>query len=122
VERKHLTDILKMVAYQAGGELLRLLSPYYRRTEQEGRTLIHTALAAGGDIQVTDADLLVPIDPLSSPHKTQALAAVCEKLNLTATRLPGTNLKMRLAIKPEPPRSLAFPGACDHANGAQPDI
>jgi DNA-binding CsgD family transcriptional regulator len=122
VERKHLTDILKMVAYQAEGELLRLLSPYYRRTEQEGRTLIHTALSAGGDIQVTNAELLVSIDPLSSPHKTQALAAVCEQLNLTSTHFPGTNLKMRFAIKPEPPRSLAFPGARDPASGTQPDI
>ncbi len=122
VERKHLTDILKMVAYQAEGDLLRLLAPYYRRTEQEGRTLIHSALSASGDIQVTDAELLVSIDPLSSPHKTQALTAVCEQLSLTSTRFPGTNLRMRFAIKPEPPRSLAFPGARDHANGAQPDI
>jgi hypothetical protein len=43
VERKHLTDLLKMVAYQAEGDLLRLLAPHYRRTEQEGRTLIHAA-------------------------------------------------------------------------------
>lgn len=48
VERKHLTDLLKMVAYQAEGDLVRLLAPHYRRAEHEGRTLIHTALAAGG--------------------------------------------------------------------------
>ncbi|MCP3998839.1 MAG: hypothetical protein GY722_27770, partial [bacterium] len=122
VERKHLTDILKMVAYQAEGDLLQLLSPYYRRTEHEGRTLIQSALSAGGDIQVTDTELIVSIDPLSSPHKTQALAAVCRQLNVTATRFPGTNLKMRFDLKPEPPRSLAFPGARDPSDGAQPDI
>jgi len=122
VERKHLTDILKMVAYQAEGDLLRLLSPHYCRTEQEGRTLIHSALAAGGDIEVTTAELLVSLDPLSSPHKTQALAAVCEQLNATATLFPGTKLRMRFAMKPEPHRSLAFPGPREPAGGAQPDI
>jgi hypothetical protein len=123
VERKHLTDILKMVAYQAEGDLLRLLSPHYRRTEQEGRTLIHSALAAGGDIEVTTAELLVSLDPLSSPHKTQqALAAVCQQLNATATPFPGTKLRMRFVIKPEPPRSPAFPGPREPSGGPQPDI
>ncbi|MCP5043057.1 MAG: hypothetical protein GY944_18690, partial [bacterium] len=101
VERKHLTDIIKMVAYQAEGDLLRLLSPHYRRTEQEGRTLIQNALSAVGDLEVTDAELLVSIDPLSSPHKTAAIAAVCEELSATATWFPGTKLRMRFAIKPE---------------------
>jgi hypothetical protein len=122
VERKHLTDLLKMVAYQAEGDLLRLLSPHYRRTEQEGRTLIQSALSAAGDLEVSDAELLVSLDPLSSPHKTAALAAICEELSATATRFPGTRLRMRFAVKPEPPRSPAFPGPRDLSNGAQPDI
>ncbi len=122
VERKHLTDILKMVAYQAEGDLLRLLSPHYRRTEQEGRTLIQSAFAAGGDMEVTDTVLLLSIDPLSSPHKTAAIAAVCEELNATATHFPGTELRMRFAIKKAPPRSLAFPGPRNTSGGAQPDI
>lgn len=40
-ERKHLTDIIKMVAYQAESDLLALLRPHYARVEQEGRTLLH---------------------------------------------------------------------------------
>jgi len=122
VERKHLTDILKMVAYQAEGDLLRLLSPHYRRTEQEGRTLIQSALVATGDIEVTGAELLISIDPLSSPHKTAAIAAICKELSATATRFPGTKLRMRFAIKPEPPRSLAFPGPRNTSGKTQPDI
>jgi hypothetical protein len=122
VERKHLTDILKMVAYQAEGELLQLLLPHYRRGEDEGRTLVQSALSTAGDIRVTDAELLVSIDPLSSPHKTQALAAVCDQLNATDTKFPGTNLTMRFTVKPEPPRTLAFPGARDPSAGGQPDI
>jgi transposase len=122
VERKHLTDIIKMVAYQAEGDLLRLLAPHYKRTEQEGRTLIQSALAATGDIKVTNDELLVAIDPLSSPHRTQALDAVCQQLNESNTRFPGTKLRMYFSIKPEPPRSHAFPGPRDPSGGAQPDI
>jgi transposase len=122
VERKHLTDLLKMVAYQAEGDLLQLVAPHYRRNEQEGRTLIHSALAAGGDLEVTDSELTVALDPLSSPHKTRAIAAVCEALNATATPFPGTRLRMRFALKPEPPRSLAFPGARNPSDDDQPDI
>ena len=111
VERKHLTDILKMVAYQAEGDLLRLLGPHYRRTEDEGRTLVQTALTASGDIEVTDNELRVAIEALSSPHKTRALAAICDGLNATSTLFPGTKLRMRFSVKPEPVKSLAFPGA-----------
>jgi transposase len=122
VERKHLTDLLKMVAYQAESDLVRLLAPHYRRTEQEGRTLIQSALAAGGDLELTATELTVALDPSSSPHKTHALAAVCEELNATATPFPGTRLPMRFTLKPEPARSLAFPGPRDPSCGAQPDI
>jgi hypothetical protein len=110
-----------MVAYQAEGDLVRLLAPHYHRTEQEGRTLIQSALAAAGDLEVTATELHVALEPLSSPHKTHALAAVCEQLNATATRFPGTKLRMHFSLKPEPPRSLAFPGARSPSGGDQPD-
>ncbi|MFP3942213.1 MAG: hypothetical protein ACLF0P_18100, partial [Thermoanaerobaculia bacterium] len=80
------------------------------------------ALAAGGDLEITDAELTVALDPLSSPHKTRALAAVCQALNATDTRFPGTRLRMRFTLKPEPDRSLAFPGARKPSDGDQPDI
>lgn len=98
VERKHLTDLLKMVAYQAEGDLVRLLAPHYCRAEHEGRTLIQSALAAAGDLDVTATELRVALDPLSSPHKSRALAAVCDHLNATATRFPGTRLRMRFCF------------------------
>jgi hypothetical protein len=47
-ERKHLTDIIKMVAYQAESDLLALLRPHYARAEQEGRTLLHELFATTG--------------------------------------------------------------------------
>ncbi len=110
VERKHLTDLLKMVAYQAEGDLLRLVSPHYRRAEQEGRTLVQSVIASAGDIDVIDGELLVTLEPLSSPHKTEVLAALCQQLNDTNTRFPGSGLHLRFGVKPEPELCLAFPG------------
>lgn len=110
VERKHLTDIFKMMAYQAESDLVQLLRSHYHRAEDEGRTLVQNALASSGDIEVVGDELRVAIEPLSSPHKTQALAHVCDELNTTSTRFPGTKLRLRFSVKPEPPPSLAFPG------------
>ena len=71
-ERKHLTDIIKMVAYQAESDLVMLLRPYYARVDQEGRTLLHELFAATGDIRVSDSELHITLAPLSSPHRTLA--------------------------------------------------
>ena len=124
VERKLLTDLLKMVAYQAESDLVRLVAPHYKRSEDEGRTLVQNALAATGDIDVTDTELRVRLQPLSSPHRTRALAALCERLNETTTSFPGTSLRLHFVVQPEPPASLAFPGArpqIDADEGPGPD-
>jgi transposase len=113
VERKHLTDLFKMVAFQAESDLVRLVAPHYRRAEQEGRSLIRSALASDGVIHVTDDILRVSIAPMSSPHRTQALVALCDQLNDMDARFPGSNLRIRYDVLPEPPLSMAFPGPRD---------
>src|ERR1700751_907482 len=52
-ERKHLTDIIKMVAYQAESELIALMRPHYARIDDEGRTLLHELFATAGGIPVS---------------------------------------------------------------------
>ncbi len=98
VERKHLSDILKMVAYQIEGSLVEILRPVYPRTEDEGRTLIQTALRSAATIEPTDKELRVTLAPLSSPHRSRAIAAVCQELNKTSTRFPGTKLRIQFAV------------------------
>jgi transposase len=110
-ERKHLTDIVKMVAYQAESDLLALLRPHYSRADQEGRTLLHELFAATGDIRVTPSELHVTLAPLSSPHRTRAAQALCELLDQTATIFPGSILRLRFAVRPPPCIGLAFPGS-----------
>jgi hypothetical protein len=97
-ERMHLTSLLKMVAYQVESDLFRLVRPHYKRAEDEGRTLIQSALASAADIEVSETELRVLVAPLSSPHRTRVLATLCGELNATATAFPGTNLILRYDV------------------------
>ncbi len=117
-ERKHLTDIIKMVAYQAESDLLALLRPHYARAEQEGRTFLHEIFAGAGDLRVSDTELQITLAPLSSPHRTRAAQALCDMLDQTATIFPGSRLRMRFAVCPPPRIGLAFPGSPTQHNAA----
>ncbi|MCI0366608.1 MAG: hypothetical protein L0219_22315 [Phycisphaerales bacterium] len=122
-ECKHLTDIIKMLAYQAESDLLNLLRSHYMRAEQEGRTLVHELFAAAGDIRVNQSELQITLGPLSSPHRTRAAKAICELLDQTATMFPGSRLRLRFAVRPSPCIGLAFPGSPlnrDTASAATP--
>jgi hypothetical protein len=110
-ERKHLTDIIKMVAYQAESDLVALLRPHYARVDQEGRTQLHELFATAGDIHVSDSELTITLAPLSSPHRTHAAHALCEVLNNAATILPGSRVRMRFKMRPPRRFGLAFPGS-----------
>jgi len=109
-ERKHLSNLIKMVAYQAESELVARLGPHYARADEEGRTLVHELLHAAADLEVTDSELRVTLHPLSSPHRTLAAKALCEQLDQTAITFPGSRLRLRFDIQPPPLRGLAFPG------------
>ena len=97
-ERKHLTNVLKMVAYQIEGSLVELLRPHYARTEDEGRTLIQSALLSSASIEPTEKEVCVTLAPLSSPHRSRAIASVCNELNLMGIAFPGTDLRLRFAV------------------------
>ena len=97
-ERKHLTNVLKLVAYQIESDLVNLIRPHYARAEDEGRTLIQTVLQSTATLEPTGQELRVTLSPLSSPHRSQAVAALCENLNTAETRFPGTDLRMRFAV------------------------
>ena len=98
-ERKHLTNLIKMVAYQAESDLLRLVAPHYRRADEEGRTLIQSALASAADLDVTETELRVTLAAQSSPHRTRAIAELCEALNQTQTIFPGSPLRLHYTIR-----------------------
>ena len=97
-ERQHLTNVLKLVAYQIESDLLNLLRPHYARTDDEGHTLIHSALQGAASLEPTDTELRVTLCPLSSAHRSQAVAALCDTLNQAKSCFPGTCLRLHFAV------------------------
>lgn len=96
--KKRLYDGLKTVAYQIETDLANSVAPFYRRSKDEGRTLITSALRSSGRLEVTDRELTVTLTPQSSPHRTRAIAELCRLLDDTETRFPGTSLRLRYRI------------------------
>lgn len=98
-EKKHLSDLIKMVAYQVETDLLALIRSDYARADDEGRTLIQSALKSSGDLKVTDNELHVVLNPLNSPHRSKTIRALCAKLNTTNTNFPGSKLRLVYDVK-----------------------
>jgi transposase len=99
-EKKHLTDLLKMVAYQIETDLLGLIRSDYARSDDEGRTLIQSALKSAGDLEVTGNELRINLNPLSSPHRSKAVRMLCDKLNTMRTIFPGSkDLRLVYGVK-----------------------
>jgi hypothetical protein len=101
-ERQHLISLLKMVSYQAESDLVSLVEPHYRRADQEGRTLIQSALASAADLEVTDRQLRVRLHPLSSSHRSHALAGLCDELNRSPFLFSGSRLRLHFSISTQP--------------------
>ncbi len=99
-ERKHLTNVLKMVAYQSESDLVELIRPHYNRVEDEGRTFIQMALQDTADIEPMNDRLRIKLAPLSSTHRSRVLESLCVALNKTKTLFPGTRLQMHYVVAP----------------------
>jgi hypothetical protein len=105
-EKKLIADAIKMAAYQVETELLGMLQDHYARADKEGRTLLHAAFQSPARLEVVEGELRVTIGGQSSPHRTAALAALCEQLDALAILFPGTHLRLRLAVQTETPIML----------------
>ncbi len=102
-EKKLIADAIKMAAYQVETELLGMLQDHYARADEEGRTLLHAAFQSPARLEVAEGELRVTIGRQSSPHRTAALAALCEQLDALAIPFPGTHLRLRLAVQAAEP-------------------
>ncbi|HEV3294974.1 MAG TPA: hypothetical protein VG123_38840, partial [Streptosporangiaceae bacterium] len=81
-EVKQITHAIRMAACNAETTLARALNGRYARASDEAYALIREAL--------------------TTPRRTQALAALCDQLNQAASRYPGTDLVLRYEVKPHP--------------------
>ena len=101
-EVKQITHAIRMAAYNAQTLLARGLDGHYARAGDEAYALIREALAGSGDICPGNGQLLIRLDPLTAPRRTQALATLCDQLNQAQACYPGTDLVLRYKVKPHP--------------------
>jgi len=99
-EVKQITHAIRMAAFNAQTALARALDGRYARAGDEACALIREALTASGDIRPGPGQLLIQLDPLTAPRRTQALAALCDQLNQAQACYPGTDLVLRYEVKP----------------------
>ena len=97
-DRKVITHAIKMAAYQMESDLVGMLAEDYARCVDEGRTLLHAAFQSAGDLELRDGELRVTLMPQSSPHRTRAIAKLCQKLTEMGVTFPGTGLRLALAV------------------------
>jgi hypothetical protein len=101
-EVKQITHAIRMAAYNAETTLARALDGHYARAGDEAYALIREALSVSGDIIPGNGQLLIRLDPLTAPRRTQALAALCDHLTAAGARYPGTSLVLRYEVKSHP--------------------
>ena len=103
-ETKLVTHALRIAAFNTITDLARDLRIHtsYARAADEAHTLIRQALKTSGDIIPGPDTLTIRLDPLPTRRATTALAQLCEHLNTTHTRYPGTNQTLRYETKSRP--------------------
>ncbi len=101
--KKLIVDAIKMIAYQVETALLGRLVKHYARAADEGRTLLQAAFQSSARMAVSETELKITIAAQSSPHRTEALAKLCEELDTEAVYYPGSRLRIRLAVEGEKP-------------------
>ena len=101
-EVKQITHAIRMAAYNAETALARALDGHYARAGDEAYALIREALTVSGDICPGNGELLIRLDPLTAPRRTQALAALCDQLTAAGACYPGTGLVLRYEVKSRP--------------------
>jgi transposase-like protein len=98
-EVKQITHAIRMAACNAETALARSLHGHYARAADEAYAVIREALTASGDICPSPGQLLIRLDPLTAPRRTQALAALCDQLTAARACYPGTDLVLRYEVK-----------------------
>jgi hypothetical protein len=96
LERKTLTDLIKIVAYRAESSLLRLVEPLLKRHEDEGRAFLKALFQTPADLvpHENGRELAVRFHSMAQPRFNRVLYALCETLTRERHRYPGTCLRL----------------------------
>jgi transposase len=98
-ETRRLIHCFRIAVFRAESALRELLTPHYHRWRQDGRTIVQSMLQSSGDLEVAPGVLRVILAPQSAPHRSRALALLCEELNALGTRFPGSDLLLNFSVQ-----------------------
>jgi hypothetical protein len=95
-ESKQLQNIIKMICYRAETSLANSLYPHYKRADEEVRTLIKSIIKTSINMEVDNENetLNITLYPLSNMRSYNAVGNICQLLNETNTKFPGTNFRL----------------------------
>jgi hypothetical protein len=99
IETRRLIHCFRIAAFRAESALRELLRPHYRRWRQDGRTIIQSMLQSSGNLEVRPGILSVTLAAQSAPHRSLALARLCEELNALKTKFPGSDLLLHFSVQ-----------------------
>ena len=99
-ESKTLQNVIKMICYRAETALAALLSPHYKRANQEIRALIKSIINTPINMEVHPEEdvLMITLYPLSNLRSYEAVSKICETVNSTNSIYPGTNRRLFFKI------------------------
>ena len=95
-ESKLFQNIIKMICYRAETSFSILLSANYKKKINEMRALTKSLIKTKVNIipDYINETLTVELYSLSNPRDNKAAIEICQTLNDTETKFPGTNLKL----------------------------
>ena len=96
LERKILTDAIKMTSYRAETSLFNLIQPFFMRHEDEGRMFLKSLFQLSGDILPDEENgrLLINLHTMANQRSNNVLKALCEIMNDEGCVYPGTSLRL----------------------------
>ena len=92
-DRKHFLDTIKMIAYRAETSMVNMIRPQMTHPD-EARALLQQIYKTDANIYPdhNDKKLIVEIHSLSYHRDDKILLQLCQQLNETETKFPGTDL------------------------------
>ena len=98
LERKLITDVVKIAAYNAQSWLADRLARHYVNTNDLHDLLRSFAELSGTLIRQADGGLKVCLEPPDLPLHRRALAGLCADLNLGQPVFPGTEVPVHYEV------------------------
>ena len=95
-ESKLFQNIIKMICYRAETSFSILIAANYRKKITEMRALTKSLIASKANIipDYQNETLTVELYSLSNPRDNKAAIEICQTLNDSTTKFPGTNLQL----------------------------